>query len=331
MAKAKATKTAKKTAKKRAREEKPMEVPEPAPVTAADVAEAIEEVPIRDVEGAADALEQEESMIGKMQLQRSTTDKRMTNRQKALVLGGRTMTSKDRHLLNELRGLMPHSREHSKISRSGKLGDDIIELCSLHQCNSVLFIDPHRKDISYMWIAQSPSGPSIKMQLSNVHTADEIRMAGNCLKYSRPLLHFDREFETQPHLRVAKSLLHMAFNTPRYHPKSKPFIDRIMSFFWLDGHIWVRNYQICPTDPVSLMEIGPRFVLEPIAIFNGCCKGSVLWKNADAKPPTEQRRDRKMRRLEKMKGNEEVRDKSEYHRAMLPTPAADPLDLVFKD
>lgn len=308
--------------KKRVREE----------VAAAPIASDVTKVPAT-LNDAAEALatREEESMVAKMKVQRATTDKRMTNRQKCLVLGGRNMSSKDRHLLLDLKNLMPHSREHAKLGRTHTLGDELVELCGLHQCNGVMFVEPHRHDVSYLWIAQAPSGPSIKFQVSNAHTADEIRMAGNCLKYSRPLLHFDREFEAQPHLRVAKSLLHMAFNTPRYHPKSKPFVDRIMSFFSLDGHVWVRNYQIVPTNPPSLMEIGPRFTIEPITILNGCCQGSVLWKSTIAKPPTEQRRDRKLRRLEKQHVNEVIEEKSKTHRAMHPTPAVDPLELVFKN
>ncbi|EAN92501.1 putative ribosome biogenesis protein [Trypanosoma cruzi] len=272
-----------------------------------------------------------ESMIGEMQLKRATTDKRMTNRQKCLVLGSRSISSKDRHLLTDIRGLMPHSREHPKIGRTHKLGDDLVELCSLHQCNSSLLIEAHRHDISYMWIAQAPHGPSVKLQLTNVHTADELRMAGNCLKYSRPLLHFDREFETHPHLRVVRSLLQMAFNTPRYHPKSKPFIDHIICFFYLDHHIWFRHYQITDGEPRALMEIGPRFTLEPAAILNGCCKGTVVWKSDMAKSPTEQRRDRKTRRLEKTQINEGIKTKSEMHKALNPPPEQNPLDLVFKE
>ncbi|GET88218.1 ribosome biogenesis protein, putative [Leishmania tarentolae] len=303
-----------------------------AEVAPAAGADQLQMEPPADMEDSTKAtMNREEEMVGQLHVQRAQTTKKMTNRQKMLVLGSRSMTSKDRHLLLDLRGLMPHSREHPKIGRTNTLGDDLIELCELHQCNSVMFVEPHRNDVSYLWVGQAPSGPSIKMQMSNVHTADEIRMAGNCLKYSRPLLHFDRDFELHPHLRVAKSLLHMAFNTPRYHPKSKPFVDRIMSFLWLDNHIWVRNYQIVPTSPPSLMEIGPRFTLEPVAIFNGCCKGSVLWKSATARPPTEQRRDRKLRRLEKQQANEVIKEKSERHKALHPASIADPLDLVFRD
>ncbi|ORC92528.1 putative ribosome biogenesis protein [Trypanosoma theileri] len=274
---------------------------------------------------------EEETMLGKMQLQRATTDKRMTNRQKCLVLGSRNISSKDRHLLINIRDLMPHAREHAKLGRTQNVGNDLEELCSLHQCNSTLFFEAHRHDISYLWIAQAPHGPSVKLQLTNVHTADEIRMAGNCLKFSRPLLHFDRDFETQPHLRVVKSLLQMTFNTPRYHPKSKPFIDHILCFFYLDNHIWVRHYQIIDSEPRGLMEIGPRFTLEPTAIFNGCCGGNVIWKNVMAKSPTEQRRDRKTRRLEKTQVNETIKAMSQTHKALNPAPESNPLDLVFKN
>lgn len=286
----------------------------------------------------------EEQMITDFKAKRSTTDKMMTNRQKCLVLGGRNMSSKARHLLLDLRGLMPHSREHSKLGGGAQhhhIGRDLVELCSLHQCNSFMYLDPHRSDVSYLWVGQAPAGPSVKLQVTNIHTADEIRMAGNCLKFSRALLHFDRAFETLPHLRVVKALLHMGFNTPRYHPKSKPFIDRIMSFFWLDNHIWVRHYQIVypsdsntsnalKKDSTSLLEIGPRFTLEPVLIMNGCCQGNVLWRSQVARAPTEQRRDRKVRRVEKMEHNEKVAAHSEVHRARHPAPQADPLDMIFQ-
>lgn len=317
--------------------------------------------------------EEEELMVPEWKVHRRDTASStavMTNRQKCIVLGGRNMSAKLRHLLLDLRNLMPHSREHPKMGGSGgaqshHFGHDLVEICNLHQCNSFLYMDPHRNDVQYMWVGQAPAGPSVKMQLTNIHTADEIRMAGNCLKYSRPLLHFDRAFETTPHLRVVKTLLHMIFNVPRYHPKSKPFIDRIMSFFWLDGHIWVRNYQIIYPSTVnvnlktdrtsvktaaavtaaevlptlglgqekgspSLLEIGPRFTLEPVMILNGSCQGEVVWRSGTAQTPTAQRRDRKMRHVEKQMQNERIKEMSATHRAKLPAPTPDPLDMLFK-
>ncbi|RNE99274.1 ribosome biogenesis protein [Trypanosoma rangeli] len=105
----------------------------------------------------------------------------------------------------------------------------------------------------------------------------------------------------------------------------------MVCFFYLDHHIWFRHYQIVDSEPLSLLEIGPRFTLEPAAILNGCCKGSVIWKSELAKTPTEQRRDRKTRRLEKVQMNEAIKIKSEMHKAMNPPPEQNPLDLVFKE
>merc|ERR1712037_934852 len=78
---------------------------------------------------------------------------------------------------------------------------------------------------------------------------------------------------------------------------SKPFVDRVMSFFYVDGKIWVRNYQIMykrPSDArealrmkkihgesisTCLIEIGPRFVLNPIRIFRGSFGGQTIYQN----------------------------------------------------
>jgi len=130
----------------------------------------------------------------------------------------------------------------------------------------------------------------------------EVKMTGNCLKGSRPLLQFDPAFDTVPVYQLLKELFiqvsacslfclvnqlsyycWQVFGSPKGHPKVKPFIDHVLSFFIADNRIWFRNYQIVyrtedskrvaagsasagASDPV-LVEIGPRFVLNPIRIF----------------------------------------------------------------
>lgn len=49
-------------------------------------------------------------MVADISVKRTATAHTMTNRQKCLVLGARNMSSKDRHLLLDLRNLMPHAR-----------------------------------------------------------------------------------------------------------------------------------------------------------------------------------------------------------------------------
>jgi len=84
------------------------------------------------------------------------------------------------------------------------------------------------------------------------------------------------------------------FGTPKGHPKAKPFVDHIFSFFIADNRIWFRNYQmVFPEDkkkeePV-LVEIGPRFVLNPVRIFGGSFGGPTLWENPHYVSPNQAR------------------------------------------
>jgi hypothetical protein len=60
------------------------------------------------------------------------------------------------------------------------------------------------------------------------------------------------------------------FGTPRGHPKSKPFIDRVMSFHLVDGKIWVRNYQV--RRPKKKKKSKAAVVVVPLFLFRGAVK-----------------------------------------------------------
>ena len=95
-------------------------------------------------------------------------------------------------------------------------------------------------------------------------------------------------------------MLISAFNTPKNHPKSKPFIDHVISLNWLNGRIWFRNYQIVNENDdqftekddiqkLSLVEMGPRFCLMPIKFFESTLGGEALWQNEEFISPTKKR------------------------------------------
>lgn len=69
-------------------------------------------------------------------------------------------------------------------------------------------------------------------------------MIGNCLKYSRAVVSFDKSFDDEPHLQIYKEILTDSFGVPKNHPKSKPFIDHMFCFYWVDNRIWFRHYQV---------------------------------------------------------------------------------------
>ena len=67
---------------------------------------------------------------------------------------------------------------------------------------SVLFFEARKRSDLYLWLAKAPSGPSVRFLCSNVHTMAELKLSGNHLKGSRPVLSFDAAFDEQPHLQV---------------------------------------------------------------------------------------------------------------------------------
>lgn len=162
-----------------------------------------------------------------------------------------------------------------------------------------------------MWIARTPNGPSVKCHVQNIHTMDELKMTGNCLKGSRGIVCFDGGWDQDEHWRLLKemithvstpasaqyrliltTILQQTFSVPKTSRKLKPFIDHILTFSLLDNKIWFRNFQIVEKDPLkpsgppqtSLVEIGPRFVLTPIRIFEGSFGGPTVFENPGTQP-----------------------------------------------
>ena len=69
----------------------------------------------------------------------------------------------------------------------------------------------------------------------------QLKLTGNCMQGSRPILSFDSQFSSDDpalsHLQIIKHLMMDVFGTPRGHPKSKPFVDRVMAFYYADGKV----------------------------------------------------------------------------------------------
>ena len=165
------------------------------------------------------------------------SDGRYRNKQRCLVLCSRGVTARYRHVLEDLRTLMPHHKKESKLDPgadgAGRAVNDILQMRS---CNSVLFLECRKKQDCYMWVGLA-GGPSARFHVSNVHTMDELRLTGNCMKGSRPILSFDESFKRFGHLKILKELFVDVFGTPRGHPKSKPFVDRVLAFYYADKKV----------------------------------------------------------------------------------------------
>ena len=102
---------------------------------------------------------------------------------------------------------------------------------------------------------------------------------------------------------------------PQGARKTKPFVDHVMGFTIADGKIWIRCFQISETaisksdkstgeltngtstsaklskkpgdTNISLVEIGPRFVLTPIVILESSFGGPVIYENKEFVSPNQ--------------------------------------------
>jgi len=74
----------------------------------------------------------------------------------------------------------------------------------------VLFFEGRRgkKDL-FLWATNIARGPCAKFQVENVHTMGELKLTGNCLRGSRPLLSFDKSFDdnSMPHWQLLRELM----------------------------------------------------------------------------------------------------------------------------
>ncbi|KAL1466950.1 hypothetical protein MTO96_042408 [Rhipicephalus appendiculatus] len=89
----------------------------------------------------------------------------------------------------------------------------------MKNCNKCLYFENKKRKDLYLWASNVPNGPSVKFLVENVHTMEELKMTGNCLKGARPLLSFDKAFTESPFAKLMKELLSQIFGTPRYHPE----------------------------------------------------------------------------------------------------------------
>lgn len=127
------------------------------------------------------------------------------NKQRVLLLPSRGVTMRMRHLVNDIEALLPHAKKDSKLDSKSNL-HILNELAELNNCNNTLYFEARKAEDLYLWASKTPNGPSAKMHVQNIHTMDELKMTGNCLKGSRPLLSFDKAFDQRPHWALLKEM-----------------------------------------------------------------------------------------------------------------------------
>ena len=236
--------------------------------------------------------------------------------------------------------LLPHTHKETKLDTKKKqAGYNLLlnSLADLHSCNVIFFLEARKRGQDlYLWLSRPPNGPTIRFHVNNLHTMGELNagFSGNCLKGGRGLVVFDRSFDEQTgpgneYRGLIREMLRGVFSVPRRGVKGmKPFVDRIIGIFGVDGKIWIRVYEIRegePTDKkskdgspeVSLVEIGPRFVLTPIVILEGSFGGPVIYENKEYVSPNQVRRDIRINKAARYSKRRDVMTDRETKRTTL--------------
>lgn len=262
----------------------------------------------------------------------------MKNKTKVLMLSTRGVTTRFRHLMEDVLKILPHAKKESKLDSKDRL-EVATEVADLRNCDTIMLFESRKRQDLYLWLVKSPFGPSVKFHIANLHTMDELSFPGNNLMHSRPLLTFDPGFDETPIMRLVKELLTQTFSAPAGHRRTKPFVDHVISFSLVDGRIWFRHYQIVDAAlnekvidksvESTVVEIGPRFVMAPIKCFSGGFKGATLWENAAYVSPNEVRRAVRMREGDKTIGKMNQRTKRSKH-VEANKIVHDPIHKVFR-
>jgi len=244
-----------------------------------------------------------------------TVIKRSTHKKKkVMVLCSRGVTSSFVELMEDVLKLMPHSRKDPKFDKKEALST-IVEIAELAGCHMAVYLEARKMKDLYIWMGRVNGGPSAKFLIEQVRPMGDLRLTGNCLLGSRPILSFDAAFSEQPHLLVLKELLASVFAPPKGHPRSKPFHDHVLSFSLLEGRVLLRHYQLVPPvdkkkgDGVTLVEIGPRCALVPIRVLSECFRGETLFVNESYVSPNMARADLKRKRARTTVGHVAQKEK----------------------
>ncbi|EPS63912.1 hypothetical protein M569_10869, partial [Genlisea aurea] len=169
------------------------------------------------------------------------------NREKVLLTCSRRISFRYRHLMLNTVSLLPHCKKDNKVESKESKGAVLNELVEFSGCSSCLFFECRKGKDLYLWMAKCPTGPSVKFLVNAVHTMEELKLTGNHLKGSRPVITFSSNFGEKPHWQLLKEMILQIFSTPKDHRKSKPYHDHVFMFSIADDHIWFRNYQISCT------------------------------------------------------------------------------------
>lgn len=97
----------------------------------------------------------------------SGTNSKWTDRERVLMLCSRGSLARTRHLVNDLKRLMPHVHGESKYGKNGRMADDLNEMCELSNCTKCLYFESRKGRDVYL----------VRPEWRDIHEFDKLKFA----------------------------------------------------------------------------------------------------------------------------------------------------------
>ncbi|KAL9015818.1 MAG: hypothetical protein Q9185_006810 [Variospora sp. 1 TL-2023] len=229
------------------------------------------------------------------------------NKQRVLILSSRGITHRHRHLLNDLYALLPHSRKDAKLDTKTKLYQ-LNELADLYNCNNVLFFEARKvhttSELHFPGNCLRGSRPILSFD-ATFTTSPHLLLIKELLTHIFGVPKGARK--TKPFVdhvmgfTIADSKIWIRCFEIRETAVTKAQQQQQQSSNNEegDGNKNKASKAIKTTGEkaaggggdtkISLIEIGPRFILTPIVILEGSFGGPVIYENKEFVSPNQVR------------------------------------------
>ena|SRR3569832_2324635 len=76
------------------------------------------------------------------------------NRERVLILSSRGVSFRDRHLMNDLKCMMPHTKTESKFDKKDRL-TELNEIAEMKNCSKCVYFEARKNKDLYLWMAST--------------------------------------------------------------------------------------------------------------------------------------------------------------------------------
>lgn len=132
-------------------------------------------------------------------------------------------------LKREYENFCPHVKVEKKCLED-KTPKNLMYMARKRKCDLICFWETKNHTDLYLYLSQSPEGPTARFHVIDIKSSKSMRFSGNFAKNTRPIINFSSDFDDLAELRVMKELLKRFFQSPYLHYKQAPFVDHVFQF-----------------------------------------------------------------------------------------------------